>query len=141
MSPAGSFTDPEYASVGMTEATAVNAYEIVVAKVRFDALPRPTIDGRPTGFCKLIADRHSRQILGCHIVGERAVGFFVQVAATAMAANMRVDQLALVPFSFPTYANALGRAAVGAATRLLDQTGKWATDHLVAGEDVLGSSM
>ena len=121
----------------MTEATAVNAYEIAVAKVRFDALPRPTIDGRPTGFCKLIADRHSRRILGCHIVGERAVER-AQVAATAMAANMRVDQLALVPFSFPTYANALGRAAVGAATGL-DQTGKWATDHLVAGEDV-GSS-
>ena len=137
VSPVGSFTDPEYASVGMTEATAVDAYEIVVAKVRFDALPRPTIDGRPTGFCKLIADRHSRRILGCHIVGERAVEL-AQVAATAMAANMRVDQLALVPFSFPTYANALGRAAVGAATEL-DQTGKWATDHLVAGEDV-GSS-
>ena len=31
---------------------------------------------------------------------------------------MRVEQLALVPFSFPTYANALGRAAVRAARQL-----------------------
>jgi pyruvate/2-oxoglutarate dehydrogenase complex dihydrolipoamide dehydrogenase (E3) component len=44
-------------------------------------------------------------------VGERAVEL-AQLAATAMAAQMPVEQLALVPFSFPTYANALGRAAI-----------------------------
>jgi hypothetical protein len=49
--------------------------------------------------------------------------------------SLPVEQLALVPFSFPTYANALGRAAIGAAVEL-DQTGKWALDHLVATEDV-----
>ncbi len=133
VSPLGSFTDPEYASVGMTEAGARDRSEIAVAKIHFDALPRPIIDGRSTGFCKLIVDRGSHRILGCHIVGERAVEL-AQVGATAMAANMRVEQLALVPFSFPTYANALGRAAIAAALEL-DQSGKWATDHLVAGED------
>jgi pyruvate/2-oxoglutarate dehydrogenase complex dihydrolipoamide dehydrogenase (E3) component len=139
VSPLGSFTDPEYASVGMSEAGARNASEITVAKVHFDALPRPTIDGRSTGFCKLIVDRGSHRILGCHIVGERAVEL-AQVAATAMAANMRVEQLALVPFSFPTYASALGRAAIGAAIEL-DQSGKWAIDHLEAGEDGDGADV
>ena len=139
VSPVGSFTDPEYASVGTTEAKARDAGEIAVAKVRFDALPRPTIDGRSTGFCKLIADRPSHRILGCHIVGERAVEL-AQVAATAMAANLRVEQLALVPFSFPTYANALGRAAIGAAIEL-DQTGKWAIDHLAASDDVVAANV
>jgi hypothetical protein len=61
-------------------------------------------------------------------VGERAVEL-VQLAATAMAAEMPVEQLALVPFSFPTYANALGRAAILAAIEL-DHTGMWAADHL-----------
>jgi len=46
-----------------------------------------------------------------------------------MAAKMPVEELALVPFSFPTYANALGRAAVLAAIEL-DRTGMWAADHL-----------
>ena len=46
-----------------------------------------------------------------------------------MAAKMPVEQLALVPFSFPTYANALGRAAIVAAIEL-DHTGMWAVDHL-----------
>jgi dihydrolipoamide dehydrogenase len=117
VSPLGSFTDPEYASVGLTEATARKTRDVIVASERFDSLPRPIIDGRPAGFCKLIADRQLHTILGCHIVGERAVEL-AQLAAIAMAAEMTVEQLALVPFSFPTYANALGRAAVRAAREL-----------------------
>ena len=39
------------------------------------------------------------------------------------------EQLALVPFSFPAYANALGRAAILAAIEL-DHTGMWAVEHL-----------
>ena len=128
VSPIGSFTDPEYASVGLTEAAARENREVVAATVRFDSLPRPIIDGRQTGFCKLVVDRELHTILGCHVVGERAVEL-VQLAATAMAAKMPVEQLALVPFSFPTYANALGRAAVFAAIEL-DHTGMWAVDHL-----------
>jgi pyruvate/2-oxoglutarate dehydrogenase complex dihydrolipoamide dehydrogenase (E3) component len=134
VSPIGSFTDPEYASVGLTEATAREGHDVIAATVRFDSLPRPIIDGRQTGFCKLIVDRQLHSILGCHIVGERAVEL-AQVAATAMAAQMPVEQLALVPYSFPTYANALGRAAVGAAIEL-DQTGRWAVDHLVDTEQI-----
>jgi pyruvate/2-oxoglutarate dehydrogenase complex dihydrolipoamide dehydrogenase (E3) component len=128
VSPIGSFTDPEYASVGLTEAAARETRDVVVATIRFDSLPRPIIDGRPTGFCKLIVDRQLHAILGCHVVGERAVEL-AQLAATAMAAEMPVEQLALVPFSFPTYANALGRAAIVAAVKL-DHTGMWAVDHL-----------
>ena len=80
-------------------------------------MPRPIIDGRPTGFCKLVVDREDQTILGCHIVGERAVEL-AQLAALAVASGMTVEQLALVPFSFPTYANALGRAAVRVARQL-----------------------
>ena len=128
VSPIGSFTDPEYASVGLTETTARETHEVVVATQRFDSLPRPIIDGRTTGFCKLIADRQLHTILGCHIVGERAVEL-AQLAAIAMAADMTVEQLALVPFSFPTYANALGRAAIKAA-RELDTHNAPAEDRL-----------
>ena len=128
VSPIGSFTDPEYASVGLTETAARQTHDTAVATARFDSLPRPIIDGRPTGFCKLVIDRARHTILGCHVVGERAVEL-AQLAATAMAAKMPVEQLALVPFSFPTYASALGRAAALAAIDL-DPTGIWAVDHL-----------
>jgi pyruvate/2-oxoglutarate dehydrogenase complex dihydrolipoamide dehydrogenase (E3) component len=110
IAPIGSFTDPEYAQVGLTEAKAREAHDIVVATVRFDQATRMIVDGRTFGFCKLIADRATSRILGCHVVGERAVEI-TQAAAIAMAADMPVDDLARVPLSFPTYAGILGRAA------------------------------
>jgi dihydrolipoamide dehydrogenase len=115
--PIGSFTDPEYAQVGLTEEQARAAGEVVVAKIRFDSTTRTIIDGRTSGFCKLVVDSGTRQILGCHVVGERAVEI-TQVAAVGMAAGMRVDDLAQVPLSFPTYAGVLGRVAAQATRRL-----------------------
>ncbi len=123
VSPIGSFTDPEYAQVGLTEARARETNDVVTAVVRFDSTTRTIIDGRTFGFCKLIADRATSKILGCHVVGERAVEI-TQVAAIAIAAGMRVDDLAHVPLSFPTYAGILGRVAASAA-RLLNLKVSW----------------
>jgi pyruvate/2-oxoglutarate dehydrogenase complex dihydrolipoamide dehydrogenase (E3) component len=117
VSPIGSFTDPEYAQVGLTEAKARETHDVVTAVVRFDSTTRTIIDGHTAGFCKLIVDRATYKILGCHVVGERAVEI-TQVAAIAMAAGMRVDDLAQVPLSFPTYTGILGRVAASAARQL-----------------------
>jgi len=117
VSPIGSFTDPEYAQVGLTEAKARETHDVVTVVVRFDSTTRTIIDGRTAGFCKLIVDRATYKLLGCHVVGERAVEI-TQVAAIAMAAGMRVDDLAQVPLSFPTYTGILGRAAASAARQL-----------------------
>jgi dihydrolipoamide dehydrogenase len=116
-SPIGSFTDPEYAQVGLTEAQAREGRDIVKAIVRFDTTTRTIIDGRTAGFCKLIVDAATYKILGCHVVGERAVEI-TQVASIAIASGMRVDDLAQVPLSFPTYAGILVRVAAKAAQQL-----------------------
>ena len=123
VAPIGSFTDPEYAQVGLTETKARELHDVVVARINFDSTTRTIIDGRTYGFCKLIVDRGSRKILGCHVVGEPAVEIS-QVAAVAMAGEMRVDDLAAVPLSYPTYAGALGRAAAS-ATRQLNVQMDW----------------
>jgi dihydrolipoamide dehydrogenase len=117
VSPAGSFTDPEYAQVGPTEAKARSTHDIVTAVVNFDSTTRPVIDGRKLGFCKLIIDRKTCKVLGCHVIGERAVDI-VEVAAIAIAAGMRVDELANIPLAYPTHAAVLIRAAVSAAQQL-----------------------
>jgi pyruvate/2-oxoglutarate dehydrogenase complex dihydrolipoamide dehydrogenase (E3) component len=117
VTPIGSFTDPEYAQVGLTEARAREEYDSVTVVVRFDSTTRTIIDGRKSGFCKLIVDRKTYKILGCHVVGERAVQI-TQLAAIAVAAGMRVDDLARIPLSFPTYAGILARAAASAAREL-----------------------
>jgi len=127
VSPIGSFTDPEYAQVGLTEAKAREKYDVLTAMVRFDSTTRTIIDGRTAGFCKLIVDRATYKILGCHVVGERAIEI-TQVAAIAIAAGMRVDELAHVPLSFPTYAGILGRVAAS-ATRQLNLKMGWQEDQ------------
>jgi dihydrolipoamide dehydrogenase len=128
VSPIGSFTDPEYAQVGLTEARARKTHEPLVVKINLDATARTIIDGRTTGFCKLIVDRDTRRVLGCHVVGERAVEI-AQVASIVIAAEMRVDDLARVPLSFPTYAGVLGRLAAS-ATRQLNLSVSWQANQV-----------
>ena len=123
VSPVGSFTDPEYAQVGLTEDKARRAHDPVIVMARFDSTTRTIIDGQTRGFCKLIVDRKTRGILGCHIVGERAVDI-AQVVSIVIAGGMRVDELARVPLSFPTYAGVLGRLAAS-ATRQLNLEVRW----------------
>jgi len=117
VNPIGSFTDPEYAQVGMTETKAREKHDVATAIVYFDSTTRTIIDGRTAGFCKLIVDRVTYKILGCHVVGERAVEI-AQIAAISIAASRRVDELAHVALSFSTYAGILGRVAASATRKL-----------------------
>jgi pyruvate/2-oxoglutarate dehydrogenase complex dihydrolipoamide dehydrogenase (E3) component len=109
--PHGGFTDPEYASVGLTESRARSeGHDYAVTVVPYAELDRGVIDGHAEGFCKLLVDRPSRRVLGAHIVGEQAVEV-VQIVATAMRAGMTVEQLADVEFAYPTFTTIVGIAA------------------------------
>ena len=109
--PHGNFTDPEYASVGLTEE---QAHEVeggyVVSVVPYADLDRAVIDDRTAGFCKLIVSRETHRILGAHIVGEQALEA-IQLVAAGMAADMWVEQLAELELAYPTYAAIVGLAA------------------------------
>jgi pyruvate/2-oxoglutarate dehydrogenase complex dihydrolipoamide dehydrogenase (E3) component len=108
---AGSFTDPEYASVGMTEAEARSAGDCVVARHDHHLLTRAVVDGRVDGFCKLIADRRTGVVVGAHVLGEYAAEV-IQVAAVCMAARMTVRQIAELQLAYPTFTQAIGLAAL-----------------------------
>lgn len=111
--PHGGFTDPEYGSVGLTEAHArmlASDAEVAVALVPYTELDRALIDDRAEGFCKLIVSRVSHQVLGAHIVGEQAVEI-IQLVATAMSAGMTVEQLAQLELAYPTFTAIVGLAA------------------------------
>ena len=108
--PSGSFTDPEYGAVGMTEAAAARHHDIVVGIADYDDLLRPVADGQPDGFCKLIVDRREHRILGAHVLGEYSAET-VQVVATAMSAGMSIERLAEMPFAFPTFTEGVSMAA------------------------------
>lgn len=109
--PAGGFTDPDYAGVGLTEQQARERDpRCVVATVPYTELDRAVIDDRSLGFLKLIADRRRELILGAHAVGENAIEV-VQSVTTAMAAGIDLSTLAGVKFAYPTYSAVIGHAA------------------------------
>jgi dihydrolipoamide dehydrogenase len=135
--PIGSFTDPEYAQIGLTESQAREVHDVVTGTIHFDTTTRTIIDGRTFGFCKMVVDRTTRKVLGCHVVGERAVEC-AQVASIVMTSGMRVDELAHVPLSFPTYAGILGRLAAsltrqlnlqGTTPRADNDTERWVSER------------
>ena len=109
--PAGGFTDPDYAGVGLTEAQARERDpQCLVATIPFTAVDRAVIDDRERGFLTLITDRRRELILGAHAVGENAIEV-VQSVTTAMAAGIDVATLANVKFAYPTYSAVIGMAA------------------------------
>ncbi|RUR01744.1 dihydrolipoyl dehydrogenase family protein [Labedella endophytica] len=109
--PAGGFTDPDYAGVGLTQEQAREQDPgCVVARVPFSSVDRAVIDDRESGFLLLIADRRRELILGAHAVGENAIEV-VQSVTTAMASGVDVATLANVRFAYPTYSAVIGMAA------------------------------
>ena len=110
MVPSGSFTDPEYGRVGLTEAEAAQRHDVVTGIAHYDDLLRPVADGRSAGFCKLIADRRDHTILGAHVLGEYSAET-VQTVAACMAAGMTVERVAELQLAFPTFTEGVSMAA------------------------------
>jgi pyruvate/2-oxoglutarate dehydrogenase complex dihydrolipoamide dehydrogenase (E3) component len=108
--PHGSFTDPEYAAVGLTEDEARAQFDVAVVTIPYSELDRAVIDDRTEGFFKLIVSQETHRVLGAHIVGEQAVEA-VQIVAAGMAAGMWVEQLAELELAYPTYTAIVGLAA------------------------------
>jgi dihydrolipoamide dehydrogenase len=108
--PSGSFTDPEYASVGLTESQARARFDCAVEVARYEDLIRPVADGQPEGFCKLIVETGQRRIVGAHVLGEYSAEV-IQVAAACMAARMRIEDVAELQLAFPTFTEGIGMAA------------------------------
>jgi len=108
--PHGGFTDPEYGSVGLTEEQARAVEDPIISTIPYSYLDRAVIDDRTEGLCKLIVSRETHRILGAHVAGEQALEI-VQAAATGMASDMWVEQLAEMEIAYPTFTAILGLVA------------------------------
>ncbi|WP_298537299.1 dihydrolipoyl dehydrogenase [uncultured Algibacter sp.] len=68
--PGCTYASPEIASVGLTEAKAIEAgYDIKVGKFPFSASGKATAAGTKEGFVKVIFDAKYGEWLGCHMIG------------------------------------------------------------------------
>ncbi len=68
--PGCTYSTPEIASVGLTEAQAKEeGYDIKVGKFPFSASGKAKASGTPDGFVKVIFDAKYGEWLGCHMIG------------------------------------------------------------------------
>ena len=110
--PAGGFTDPDYGQVGLTEERARAEHPgAITVTVPYAVVERAVIDGRTTGFLKLVATADASRLLGAHAVGEEALEV-VQAVASAMACSADAATLATLEYAYPTYTSIIGLAAV-----------------------------
>jgi dihydrolipoamide dehydrogenase len=80
--PACTYTNPEVASVGMTEQAAKEAgYDIRVGKFPFTASGKATAAGSREGFVKVIFDAKYGEWLGAHMIGDNVTEMIAEVVA------------------------------------------------------------
>lgn len=112
--PAVVFTDPEISSTGLTELQATEAgHKLKVGKFPFAALGRAMSVNDTDGFCKVIGDADSGEVLGIHIVGNGASDL-ISEGALAIEMGAVLHDLALTIHPHPTLAESLMEAAAAA---------------------------
>ena len=108
--PWTTFTDPEVARVGLTEAQARQEHDgVEVFRQAFSDVDRAMADGETTGLVKIVAGRRGK-ILGGHIIGPDA-GNLIQEIVLAMQKNIPVGTLSTTIHVYPTLVQANQRAA------------------------------
>ncbi|WP_170427013.1 dihydrolipoyl dehydrogenase [Ruegeria arenilitoris] len=106
------YTWPEVANVGETEETLKEqgrAYK--VGKFMFMGNGRAKANLMTDGFVKILADKETDRILGCHIIGP-AAGDLIHEVCVAMEFGASAEDLALTCHAHPTYSEAVREAAL-----------------------------
>ncbi|MDE7154587.1 MAG: dihydrolipoyl dehydrogenase [Muribaculaceae bacterium] len=109
--PSAVFTTPECAMVGLTEEQCKDkGIDYKSVKVPFRGNGKALAMGEPDGLLKLIVDKATRQILGCHICGPHAADLIAE-PAVVMSQNLTVDAICDTVHSHPTLTEVLAVAA------------------------------
>ncbi len=105
--PAVIFTDPEIATVGLTEAEArAKGIDVKIGMFPMAANGRALSVNEPHGMVKMIGDNKSGRLLGVHIVGAEASNL-ISEAALALEMGAHVEDLALTVHPHPTLPESL----------------------------------
>ena len=109
--PAVVFTDPQVASVGLTEAAArAQGRDVKTSLLPLEYVPRALAARDTRGLIKLVADAHSNMLLGAHILAPEGADS-IQTAVMAIKAGLTVTELADTIFPYLTTVEGLKLAA------------------------------
>ncbi|SDC15158.1 dihydrolipoyl dehydrogenase [Williamwhitmania taraxaci] len=112
--PGCTYTNPEVASLGMTEKAATEAgFEIKVGKFPFTASGKASAAGTKDGFIKLIFDAKYGELLGAHMIGANVTEM---IAELVVARNLETTGHEIIKsiHPHPTMSEAIMEAAAAA---------------------------
>lgn len=112
--PGCTYTTPEVASVGLTEAKALEAgYELKVGKFPFTASGKASAAGANEGFVKLIFNAQDGKLLGAHLVGANVTEMIAELVV-ARQKGLTAHDLIKTVHPHPTMSEAVMEAASAA---------------------------
>lgn len=105
------YTDPELAQIGMTEAQAREIYghKVRIARASFSENDRARADKNTDGFIKVVTKKNGR-VLGVSMVGAHA-GDTIQLWGLVIAQKLKISAVAGLIAPYPTYGEINKRAA------------------------------
>ncbi|HET7870467.1 MAG TPA: dihydrolipoyl dehydrogenase [Actinomycetota bacterium] len=116
--PRVTYCTPEVASVGLTEAQAVErGHEVQVEKLNFQAVGKANIVGEG-GIVKVIADRSGGPVLGIHMVGPHVTDLIAEAMLITNWEAVPAEVAALI-HPHPTLSEAIGEAHLALAGKPL----------------------
>ncbi|MEE9443979.1 MAG: dihydrolipoyl dehydrogenase [candidate division Zixibacteria bacterium] len=107
--PSVIFTQPEAASVGMTEQQAAKKHKIAIGSFPIRALGKAHAEGEIAGEVKVIGDKKTDKILGIHIVGPHATEV-IHTAMLAIKQKLTVSDLGSMIFAHPVISESVMEA-------------------------------
>ncbi|WP_376791411.1 mercury(II) reductase [Thermoflexus sp.] len=111
--PRVTFTDPEVAAAGLTEAQArEQGYASKVSLLPLDLVPRARVAFDTRGLIKLVADAETDRLLGVHVLAPEA-GEVIQAGVLALKGGYTTRDLGNTLFPYLTWVEGLKLAAQG----------------------------
>ncbi len=108
--PSCIYTDPEIATVGLTEEMArAKGMRVVCGRYSMGDNGKSIISHERGGFVHLVFDAYSKILVGAQIVCPRATDMIGEMA-TAIAAGLTAGQLMMAMRAHPTYSEGIGMA-------------------------------
>ncbi len=112
--PFGIYTIPEVGSVGFSEEAAkAQGLDAVVGRAFYRDNARGKIVGDKDGIIKVVVERSTKKILGCHCIGERATEL-VHISQAVMLLGGTIDTFIEMVFNYPTLSEMFKYAAYDA---------------------------
>ena len=110
--PSVIFTDPQIATVGLTEAQARrDGYEVKATTLDLEHVARAKAARDTRGFIKLVADADTNRLLGAHVLAAEG-GEVIQTATLAIKFGLTIDDLTDTLFPYLTQVEGLKLAAL-----------------------------